>query len=507
MEQKDSLEQDIGTDLFQPGSLVGRYRLLGPLATGGMAQIWAARNDQNRFARTIVLKVIRPEYAADDEYRRMLVDEATAASAVHHPNVCEILELGTHKDVLFLAMEWVAGDSLAGLIRRNGERVPFPYPLAARIIANACSGLHAAHEALAPDGHPLHIVHRDISPQNLLLSVSGQVKVSDFGIAKARDQLHARTRTGNIKGKFAYIPPEQIRGRGVDRRADVYAMGCVLYVATTGLRPFGSGPHAALAKILRGDFKPPSAVVPGYPRSLEAIILKAIRLNPDDRFQSADELRLELERWLARQGALLTESDIASGVKGRLSEAARHQIRALRNAPQFLREISSYQPKAPGEDTETPTAATGVNSPRAPSYSGGPVDSDEPTKTTAPVHSDPTELEPPAPKPANRSVYPARVSVRPDANGRTTSVRSTVPPPRRPPRRALARGGGSMSPPYTNPSQGDGVERAGASGSSAEPTSIPAAPALSPSAALTANPASTRWGFFPLSWFRRWRAK
>jgi eukaryotic-like serine/threonine-protein kinase len=346
--------------------MVGRYRLLGPLATGGMAQIWAARNDQNRFGRTIVLKVIRPEYASDEEYRRMLVDEATAAAAVRHPNVCEILELGSHEDVLFMAMEWVAGDSLAGLIRRESDRYPFPYTLAARVIANACSGLHAAHEAVNPERQPLHIVHRDISPQNILMSISGQVKVSDFGIAKARDQLHAKTRTGSIKGKFAYIPPEQVKGKGVDRRADVYAMGCVLYVASTGLRPFGSGPRAALSKILRGDFKKPSEVTIDYPDSLERIVLKALALRPEDRFQTADEMRVALERWLAQTGVMVTESDISQAVKSRLSDTVKQQIRALRNAPQFMREISSYRPRKLSEATETPTAATGMHA--------GPVD-------------------------------------------------------------------------------------------------------------------------------------
>lgn len=357
----DESPDDRGTDLFQPGNMVGRYRLLGPLATGGMAQIWAATNDQNRFGRTVVLKVIRPEYASDEEYRRMLIDEATAAAAVHHPNVCEILELGAHGNVLFLAMEWVAGDSLAGLIKRDGDRHPFPYALAARIVANACSGLHAAHEALGPDGQPLNIVHRDISPQNLLLSISGQVKVSDFGIAKARSQLHAKTRTGSIKGKFAYIPPEQVRGKGVDRRADVYSMGCVLYVATTGLRPFGSGPKAALSKIMRGDFKKPSEITIEYPPALEAILLKSLALRPEDRYQTADEFRLALDRWLAQSGVMVTESDIAQSVKGRLSDTVKQQIRALRNAPQFLREISSYRPRKTSEATETPTAATGIN--------------------------------------------------------------------------------------------------------------------------------------------------
>ena len=161
-------------------------------------------------------------------------------------------------------MEWVPGDSIAGLIRQRTQYVPFNYALAARVISDACAGLHAAHNATGPDGQPMHIVHRDISPQNILLSSQGHVKVTDFGIAKARDQIHSRTRTGEIKGKFAYISPEQILGKGVDHRSDVYAMGCVLYVTTLGLRPFGRGTHAVMSKIVQGDFKAPRQLVPTY---------------------------------------------------------------------------------------------------------------------------------------------------------------------------------------------------------------------------------------------------
>ncbi|HYO96212.1 MAG TPA: serine/threonine-protein kinase, partial [Polyangiaceae bacterium] len=232
------------------GKTIGRYRLLYPIAAGGMAQVWAARPEGGGLNRTVAIKLVRPEYAADEEYSRMFIDEAMVASSIHHPNVCEIYELGRDGDLLFMVLEWVAGDSLSGIVQRGAELQPLPDEIAARIAAEACAGLHAAHEATGPDGNPLRIVHRDVSPPNILVSLNGHVKVSDFGIAKAAHQLHSRTRTGEIKGKFAYIPPEQILGRGVDRRADVYAMGCVLYVASLGLRPFGGG-ATALGKIVQ----------------------------------------------------------------------------------------------------------------------------------------------------------------------------------------------------------------------------------------------------------------
>jgi serine/threonine-protein kinase len=303
------------------------------------------------------LKVIRSEFASDEEYRRMLVDEATAAAAIHHPNVCEVFELGSHRSALFIAMEWVAGDSLSGVLKQCNPK-GLPLPLAARIIANAASGLHAAHEATGPDGLPLGIVHRDVSPQNILLSVSGQVKVSDFGIAKARDQLHAKTRTGNIKGKFAYIPPEQVKGAPVDRRADVYALGAVLYVTATGARPFGSGAQSALSKIIRGDFPKPSELVPGFDAAFEQVILKAMAHNPELRYQTADEFRGGLERWLAQRGEVVTETDIARAVKARLSPPAAARLRALRIGPEALQRLARESMTGSLSGESTPSHAT-----------------------------------------------------------------------------------------------------------------------------------------------------
>ncbi len=354
-----------GGQILSAGRMVGRYRLLSLVASGGMAQIWAAKPESGGFSRTVALKVVRPEYATDEEYRRMLIDEAAAASAVHHPNVCEIFELGQHQDVVFIAMEWVPGDSIAGLIRQRTQYVPFSYALAARVIADACAGLHAAHQAVGPEGEPMNIVHRDISPQNILLSSQGHVKVTDFGIAKARDQIHSRTRTGEIKGKFAYISPEQILGKGVDHRSDVYAMGCVLYVTTLGLRPFGRGTHAVMSKIVQGDFKAPRQLVPTYPEKLERIVIKALSRKADDRYQSAEEMRLALEDWLAKAGKIITHTDIARAVNERLNPKARDQIQALRNANRFSPQTAIAPRESDHEEDredswELPTAVSGL---------------------------------------------------------------------------------------------------------------------------------------------------
>lgn len=361
MDNADKAHQGSGS--LRIGNLVGRYKLLAPLAAGGMAHVWAAKPEGKLgFSRTVALKVVRPEYTADTEYARMLIDEATVAGAIHHPNVCELYELDEVDGLLFMVMEWVAGDSLAGLLHQGSKLKPIRYQYAARVVADACAGVHAAHEAVDADGRSLNIVHRDISPPNILLSQEGQIKVSDFGIAKARYQLHERTRTGDIKGKFAYIPPEQILGKGVSRRSDVYALGCVLYVATLGLRPFGRGP-GAMPKILRGQYRKPRELLETYPEELDAIIVKALSSDPAGRFETAEEMRLALEQWISTSGNVVTPSDIARVVRRRLNPERRQTIEALRHTNKSLllalaeraaREIPD------GEATQTPTASSGL---------------------------------------------------------------------------------------------------------------------------------------------------
>lgn len=341
------------------GKTIGRYRLLYPIAAGGMAQVWTAKPEGGGLARTVAIKLVRPEYAADDEYSRMFIDEAMVASSIHHPNVCEIYELGRDGDLLFMVLEWVAGDSLSGLVQRGAELQPLPDQVAARIVADACAGLHAAHEAIGPDGQPLGIVHRDVSPPNILVSMHGHVKVSDFGIAKARHQLHSRTRTGEIKGKFAYIPPEQILGRGVDRRADVYAMGCVLYVATLGLRPFGGG-ATALGKIVQGKYRKPSELRGDYPEELEEIVVRALAADPNQRYQTTEEMRVALEQWMLTSSQMVVPGDVARIVRDRMNPERRKLVEAVMSSSRALPEALAYQLLSMHDKTDTPTATSGL---------------------------------------------------------------------------------------------------------------------------------------------------
>jgi len=280
------------------------------------------------------------------------------ASTVRHPNICETYELGRDENLLFMVMEWVAGDTLSGLMR-GAALNPLPLEIAARICSEACAGLHAAHEANDGDGNNLGIVHRDVSPPNILVSVNGHVKVSDFGIAKAANQLHARTRTGEIKGKLAYIPPEQVLGHGIDRRVDVYAMGCVLYVCTLGRRPFGSGGEA-LGKIVRGSYRKPRELEADYPEELERIVMRALASDRELRYQTAEEMRFELEQWLLTRPRPTQHGDVARLVRERISDDRRKMIDALTNVSRAIPEALTNRLISPADRTATPTATSGI---------------------------------------------------------------------------------------------------------------------------------------------------
>lgn len=398
-----------------------------------MAHVWAAEpTTSGGMSRTVALKVIRPELASDPEYSRLFIDEATVATAVQHPNVCQTYELQRHEKVLFMAMEWVAGDSLAGLIRAGNRFWPLEVDLAARICADAAAGLHAAHEATDASGQKLGVIHRDVSPANVLISTHGQVKVSDFGIAKARHQLHERTRTGEVKGKFAYLAPEQIAGGPTDRRVDVYALGCVLYTATLGLRPFGNGPEA-MPKILLGEFKRPRDIDPTYPPGLETILLKALEQRPDARYQTASELSEALEAWLWETSRLVTQTDIAKMVQERISKETHDAIFKLRNRTRAQVEVAYQMLKETLDMLEPPTASTGVLVPaevRARSRSSTPAfDSEDPGAATRIIQFEPKRVSvQPSIRPRSLS-REARVS---PTRSTSAPIRKSTPHPRKP---------------------------------------------------------------------------
>ncbi len=275
---------------------LGRYEVLGLLATGGMAEVHLGRlMGPSGFERVVVLKRILPHLAREAEFVDMFLDEARIIAKIDHPNVVQVIELGRDVDELYLAMEFIEGESVGGFMRRHWvtER-SIGYELAAYIVAQACAGLHAAHELKDADGRSQEIVHRDVSPQNIMLSYAGRVKVLDFGIAKAVDRA-TRTRTGELKGKVEYMSPEQCRAAPLDRRSDVFALGVILYELSVGKRLFRRGGElASLRAVCEDPIPPPRSVDPDFPVLLEAIVMRALARPVDERFASAEELRREL---------------------------------------------------------------------------------------------------------------------------------------------------------------------------------------------------------------------
>lgn len=218
---------------------VGRYEVVGLLATGGMAEILLGRlAGPSGFSRPVVIKRILPHLARDRRFRDMLIDEARVVARIAHPNVVAVSELGSEDGELFLVMEYLEGESLGSLMRRLFTRGETLDPaLACHVIAETAAGLHAAHELTDAAGRPLELVHRDVTPQNVFVTYGGEIKLLDFGIAKAADRS-TRTETGMVKGKFAYMSPEQCLGKPLDRRSDLFSLAILLYELTTGRRLF-----------------------------------------------------------------------------------------------------------------------------------------------------------------------------------------------------------------------------------------------------------------------------
>ena len=289
---------------------LGRYQLLRRLAVGGMAEIYLARvQGISGFEKLIVLKRILPQHALDPQRLRMFLDEARLMATLTHPHVTQVYDVGTSGDVPFFCMEYVHGANLREIMHAAGrtagqEHLPRELPLqhAVTILAAAAAGLHFAHDQTGPKGEPLDIVHRDVSPSNVLVTYGGSVKVSDFGIAKWTSQ-RTQTQEGALKGKFAYMSPEQCRGVALDRRSDVFALGTLLYELTTGQPPFrAASDYEILNRIVNGELPAPTLPDGPYPADLERIVRRALALAPDDRYPTAQALQLDVEAFARAHG-------------------------------------------------------------------------------------------------------------------------------------------------------------------------------------------------------------
>ena len=384
---------------------VGRYAMHDEISSGGMATVYFGKLvGPVGFSRAVAIKRLHPHLAKDPEFVAMFLDEARLASRIRHPNVVPTLDVvsipADSGSELFLVMEYVQGEPLHRLLRRvieRGEKIPSP--IVASIFAGTLHGLHAAHETKDEKGKPLGIVHRDISPHNIMVGVDGVARLLDFGVAKATGRLQM-TREGHLKGKLAYMAPEQIESGAVNRLSDIYAAGVVLWEALCARRLFDADTEGQLVtKIMQGNIEPPSSACPGLPQSFDDITLRALDKDPARRFQSAREMAIALERsgplspaselgeWveriareeLGKRAAKLAEME--SGVHEHLesqrpmpvarSSAASAPERDARpeRAPRPEREdatIVARKPKAapPGKSDATPTSTPNLGTAR-----------------------------------------------------------------------------------------------------------------------------------------------
>lgn len=308
----DNAKQQVRDEI---GVQFGKYRVFARLATGGMAELFLAKQPGiGGFRKTIVLKCILPHLAKEEQFVQMFLDEARIAASLEHPNIVRILEIGEQVGVYFIAMEFIRGQSLREFRKRLYKQRPTkfsPYAVSAAILAQASAGLHYAHTAVDDDGYPLQIIHRDVSPTNILVSYNGVAKIVDFGVAKATTQQH-RTSAGTIKGKYRYMSPEQIANKDLDNRSDIFSLGIILYEMTTNVGLFGRRSEIEVIKaVSEAQVMAPSKFDRSYPEALETIVMKALAKERDLRYNSADELRGDLEKFMHESGEYFGTAQLA----------------------------------------------------------------------------------------------------------------------------------------------------------------------------------------------------
>jgi serine/threonine-protein kinase len=367
-----------------------------------MAHVWLGRfKGKHGFEKLVAVKTILPEHALDERFRNMFLDEARIASGVEHPNVAKILDLGEWRDCLYLVMEYVDGDSLSRLRRSVEKRnIKLPLPLALRILADTCAGLHAAHDLRAEDNALLNVVHRDISPQNVLIPTNGVSKLIDFGVAKARHRLGEETSAGFAKGKSRYMSPEQALSKPVDRRADLFAVGAMAYEMFEGNAPYdGPNDMARLHALITGE--PIKAVKKAPHQAIEKIIIKALAREPDERYSTANEMRVAIEDAMVQLKVRASADEIAAFVAEHTAERIVERKRVVKVALDAAAErqrikdmLSEGTLSGRKQEVSTPdlSPASDISlpaPPAAPSNTETPVESAPPAFASS-VHADPS---------------------------------------------------------------------------------------------------------------------
>ena len=389
--------------VLSPGTLVDRYELVSPIGEGGMAQVWVARQKgKHGFEKLFAFKCIHPRFADNPAFRSMFLDEAQIAASIEHPNVAQVFDLGEAGSMLYLVMEYVDGESLGALMtaaaRRAKNSVPVPPGVALRIIADACAGLHAAHSLKDAQGHPRGVVHRDVSPHNILVSVRGDVKVIDFGIAVAKDRIGGDTAAGSLKGKLHYMAPEQALREQLGPYTDVFSAGATLYRMLAGRPPFDAGNDAAtLLRLLSGT--PPEPLPDDVPPLIAAIVMRALDRDPGERYQTAFAMQSAIEAAIDEEGYV---ADVVTWVTSTLSDGA------VQRRAQLATPTMNIAPSAAASPSPSPSAsAVHAAAPMA-SFSAelGPLP--DRARPTAPA---PAEPRAEAPAPAAASALLARPAV------------------------------------------------------------------------------------------------
>lgn len=347
---------------FEAGTRVGRYELLAPIARGGMGTVWLARRAAGFEGDALV--AIKALDQADERHERMFLDEARIASRIEHPHVAKTFELGAWEGMFYLAMEYVEGESVARIVRhlarhgaRNGARngCRMPIGVALRIAADACAGLHAAHELRDERGRPLDVIHRDASPHNVVLAASGAAKVIDFGIAKAKDRLGAETSFGEVKGTLQYLAPEQVtQPHALDRRVDVWAVGACLHEMLAGAPPFpAEGAAAMLRRLLSGAA--PSPLPDDVPQPARTILARSLVHDRTRRFPTAAMMQSALERAIAQVGGGARE-DVVRFVRELFGDRLAERRRAIAEAADARRTTSGTRVAVTAEVSEESAA-------------------------------------------------------------------------------------------------------------------------------------------------------
>jgi serine/threonine-protein kinase len=301
------------------GTRLGKYEIVERIAIGGMAELYLAiALGIEGFQKLVVLKRVSPHLQHDVDLVKMFVDEARLAAALDHPNIAQVLDIGRNAGEYFFAMEYLHGRDFRELMHAAKERGGLPLGCAIEVVLGVARGLHHAHERRDPGGEPMGLVHRDVSPANVVITYEGSVKLVDFGIAKAA-VLTRKTQAGTLMGKVGYMSPEQCLGESADRKSDVFALGILLYEATTGQRPFrADSQFAVMNQIIHGRWKPPGVVVPGYPERLAAIVARAMATDPHARYPTAHALQLELEAFAHEAHVLHSPAVLADYIRDTL---------------------------------------------------------------------------------------------------------------------------------------------------------------------------------------------